>query len=47
MRPLPLLLATLLATLTASAQVTSYVSTDGLIAFYSLNALLNNCLQND
>jgi hypothetical protein len=46
MRPLLLLLATLLATLTASAQLPSYVPTDGLIAFYPFNGNANDASVN-
>ena len=37
MRPPLLLLTTLVATLTASAQVPSYVPTEGLVAWYPFN----------
>jgi len=45
MRPL-LLLATLLATLTASAQLPSYVPTDGLVAWYPFNGNANDASVN-
>jgi hypothetical protein len=42
MRFLPLLEATLVATLTVSAQIPSYAPTDGLVAFYPFNGNAND-----